>query len=225
MPKPFPSASRLAAALLLLAAGTLNAQTIVYDNGAPSGAQGAFIRGAGAWGASDFTLLTSATINTVRIWDLRSTPDAGSVTWSILANNGGALGSALFGGVASVTGVATGTCCNGYVTNEDEFSVGAISLAAGTYWLQLSDATNSFAYYWETATPSGSSSYQDRQWTQPDRFGGGESASQNENAFQLLSNTTEDATPEPASVILMATGLLVVGAARFRRRLPSASRQ
>ena len=103
---------------------------------------------------------------------------------------------------------------------QNDLFIESLTLGPGTYWLGLNEGTN-FHYdfiYWETANPDGTSySYYSQGGTNNWQYN-----SDGTYAFELLDNTSS--VPEPASMTLLATGLIgVFGVTRPRWKANSAA--
>src|SRR5205814_6123509 len=78
--------------------------------------------------------------------------------WAIYSNVAGAPGAVLFSGLQSaVTRVNTATGVLGIFDEfQNDFSIGSVALAAGTYWLALHNGpltnTGGAKIYWETTS-------------------------------------------------------------------------
>lgn len=206
-------------ALTLASAGQARA-SLIYDNGGPDQSGGNEMT---EWiQAEDFTIGTAVTLTDVRFWNLEDPSLSGyngSISWSIYADTGTAPGALMFrGNTAGVTRTLTNTGVLGvYDEYQNDFSVGSIALAAGTYWIGLHNGdvsmTTRAEFYWETtglnATLTGQEDdapFDDNVW-----LGNG-----SEHAFALYS------VPEPASLGLFGAGALgLVIQVRLRRRLAS----
>lgn len=213
-------------ALALLVLATAPARAQLYNNGTPNGSSGNEMT---EWiQAEDFSLGSGSTLTGVTFWALYGAAGyQGSVNWQIYGNNAGVPGSVLFSGlVTPTTTTYPAAACCGYTTGiQLDFALPSIDLGAGTYWLGLHNgplgttARNDF--YWASTNTNSTSTaeendvpYSDNSW-----FNNGV-----EHAFQL-SGSVDNAsvTPEPATMALMATGLVgLTGGGMFRRRRKSA---
>jgi hypothetical protein len=183
---------------------------IVYSNTPGRNAPSPYDGNTDAWtinfgfSVSDSFTLTSATIlSGVDIWTWEFPSDSVTqVDWAIgtdffLSNSGS--------GTASVTNSVIATNDFGYDIDKVSFSFTPVSLAAGTYYLTLQNATH----------PSGNPVY----W---DENGGPSSAQENavgtipSEAFDLVSGST--GTPEPGAMALVGCGILLLGGG-IRRKL------
>lgn len=194
---------------------------VVYDNGVPDNSDGLPVT-ALAYFADDFTLGTSATLNSFTWYalDLRQDGAAtrtASFSWWILSDAGGRPGAVVASGDAvGVTGDKTSYYCCGsqfvYTDYVYTANIGSVPLGSGAYWLSIGNFADDQRYgaYWATSTQTGGNSYYSTD------FG----ATYNrylypkDLAFSLSADVVS--TPEPASVALLATGL--VGVVAIRRR-------
>jgi hypothetical protein len=191
------------AAALLLAPATLNASTVVYDNGAINGTIDAYNIATNISGyivSDSFTLSATTTLTgaDAGLWVYPGdTPS--SLTWSIGTSF---FDTSLGTGTETPSNTYWGSGFDYYPIYDSTFSLPSVTLAAGTYYLTLSGATaeNSYLYWDETDGPS--------------------SAEQNGNAigsesFRLY--TGGATVPEPASFGLIGMGLLGMAAVLRRR--------
>jgi hypothetical protein len=202
--------------VLLLAAGSVQAG-MVYDNGAPDAVNGNEMT---SWiQAEDFALGSATILTDVRFWGgLENDPGsyAGSIVWSIYADNSGEPGTLLDRG--SVVPTATYDHDTLWGTSyQYDFSLGSINLDAGTYWLGLHNGplttTDRLGFYWETT--GGNLTVRGNEDMSPFDTGGWYNNDQ-EHAFQLFGGPT---IPAPGALLLGGIGMSLVGWLRRRRTL------
>ncbi|HEY1926118.1 MAG TPA: PEP-CTERM sorting domain-containing protein [Caulobacteraceae bacterium] len=187
------------AAVSTLFAGAASA-SVLYGNGPPSGKIDGWLINPGFAVSDSFTLTSAATIT--------------GVTFGVWTSPGDSI-SAIDWGIADAPGVytdtATATVTSGTGTENlyefdvgvDSFSITPTTLAAGTYYLVLQNAsvTNGDLAGWDVNNgPSTATT-----------LTGGAVASE---SFQILGSSV----PEPSSWGLMMAGVFGVGAALRRRR-------
>jgi hypothetical protein len=191
------------------------ALALVYDGGAPNQLSGNEMT---QWiQANSFTLGAADTIVAARFWDINATTGfSGSITWAVYANNAGSPGALLnTGSVAGFNRVDTGNSVLGLEEFRNDLNIGAVALAAGTYWLGLHNGPLSnqarAEFYWETtsaAKPAGAELVApfNGSWTQ--------SSGGNPHAFQLFDTPlpSGSTTPEPSSLFLLgSSGVIGLG--------------
>ena len=208
-----------AIAVLTLAAAPVRAQLV--NNGLPNGVGGNEMT---QWiQAEDFTLGGASILNSVRFWSLGATGSyQGSINWQIYSNSAGVPGSVLYFGLATPTTTAyPGAACCGFPEGlQLDFALPAIALGAGTYWLGLHNGplstTTRLDFYWATTNGNATGTGEEDIAPFGDVLASPWFNNANEHAFQL--NAT-NVVPEPATMTLLATGLVgLVGAGRRRRK-------
>jgi hypothetical protein len=209
------SLSRLlwAVAVAILATSTITHADVLYSNGGGStfGALGSQPVNDGSSTTNPFTIQiddTHAVVNGLNfvLW-VPIGDTATSIAWSITSSPFGTLLAS--GDQASLPNDFIAQAVGGSDLVYDEFfSIPDLPLAAGTYWLQLSDATTTHngAVGWDQAM-NGPTAYVNDTGTQvPGEL------------FQI--SGTAIFTPEPSTFSLFGTGLLgMIGVAR--RKLTS----
>jgi hypothetical protein len=216
---------RIRSISLLLALSTViaapaAAQVVVHGNGAPNSQAG--------WdifndyrAADDFAVTTTLAFDLIRFWGLLPSGVAYTPTmfWEVLTDAGG---------VPSTTSVASGSAVAsaflrtslgvGFDSWQFDLGVGPQLLGPGIFWLALhdgqpGDVTDSSLLWEMTNARHGSEFAVDfmpvNEWS--GSFGG-------DLAFELVDSAPVTATPEPATLTLVASGLIAVAAAKRRRR-------
>ena len=195
-----------ALAVASITAGAAAASTVLYDNG-PADEVNAYTINFGYSVTNLFTLGSGASVTGVSFnaWNFAGDTTS-AVDWTIL-NGAPGTGLAVASGTGSIVPTSLGTNSFGYNEFTDTFSIPALSLGAGTYSLELTNAV----------VASGDPAY----WGES---GGSSTAVQNGNGLENLSIPSESfqilgasAVPEPATWAIMLTGLGLVGAAQRRR--------
>ena len=210
---------------LLPGAGTAAAQ-VIHDNGAPDYQVGGGVSVSNQYNvANDFTLAATATLDRFTWYGMHMTSGAPSTvlsnfSWQIFADALGQPGTEIAtGNVIGATGTKTGLCCNGFDLGTVylfEAALGNLVLGPGTYWLGLSGYASAGvdAGYWAASSPDGNAHWRGGSiWVPAGPFNEGE-----ESAFAIFGPSDVVATPEPTSLLLMATGLAGVAACAARRR-------
>jgi hypothetical protein len=207
----------LASLALLLFMGTVANASIVYNNGGPNQQNGNEMT---EWvQTEDFTLTSTQTVTDIHFWDVDTSGYQGSITWWITGDSGGNpnFNDVLGTGNLDVTRTATGICLFFGCEFENSWNISALTLGPGTYHLALHNGpvtdTSRVGFYWETTNPNGTQTGLECNLTNGACYNSWFNNGQ-EHAFYLTGGTS---TPEPGTMVLMATGLL--GAfTRFRRR-------
>jgi hypothetical protein len=185
----------------LLAASAAQAD-VLYNNGPLNGTVDSYGISSGYSAADSFTLSSAATVTGADfgVWNLLGDKTT-SIGWSIVTSPTG--GSVVASGTADVVATYLGNN-GGFDLYTDAISIPDVSLAAGSYWIELQNAGSSTgSVAWDVNNGTSSA------WNNID---GDVTPS---NAFEVL-GTKETAVPEPMTLALLGGGLL--GVAGLRRR-------
>ncbi|MES2391480.1 MAG: PEP-CTERM sorting domain-containing protein [Acidobacteriota bacterium] len=159
--------------------------------------------------ADNFTLASQSTFNTLT-WNGISTNgvEPSSFNIAFYADSGGAPGALLLTeDVATPVEIDTGIPNAGFEEYLYTANFGPLTFAGGTqYWVGITANTN-FQFAWGTSSVGDGAFY---------HLGNGPVGGA-DLAFGLSSNAAPSTTPEPSSIMLLATGALgIAGAARKR---------
>ena len=191
--------------VLILALAVIPASAqVLYDNGPINGTVDAWTINFGYVVSDSFTVSSATTVAgfDIGVWEYPG-DTALTVDWSITSAEFG--GTTYGSGTASVAQVFYST--NQYGYDIDKLSVSGLNVAlgAGTYWLNLQNATTAFGdpLFWdENSGPSSAS-----------ESAVGTIASE---AF----NINGPATPEPSSILLFGSGILGLAGVLRRKLFP-----
>jgi hypothetical protein len=206
---------------IVLGVRCASAASVLYGNGLFNGNIAGWTINSGFQVADSFTLAGSSTLTAVNFAAWVSSGDAAqTVDWAIVGDPANQVSTTFYSGSDTPLG-STFLLMNGFgfdVYNE-RFDLASLSLGAGTYWLVFMNGTTaqSDVMFWdENDGPS-------QAWESTLGFltvansDCASSVSGNcSEAFQILG--TISGIPEPSTLALGASGLLLVGAALRQKR-------
>lgn len=193
-------------------AGSVNAD-VLYSNGTVDGNTNAFDISSGYVVADTFSLSAASNLSGVTFdsWDAYAN-DVTAVDWTIFSGSGtgatGPTGTVVASGVQSLITSTTSLLTNSqfYVVEANTFTLANLNLAAGTYWLELANATTTSGadVYWDVNSTGSSLA-----WSNAPGTIGAVS-----NSFQV----TGAAVPLPGAAWMFASALAGLGAIRRMAR-------
>ena len=196
---------------LVLAVASASGQ-VLYENGPLNGTVDAWTINYGYFVSDTFTLTGNATVGGFDFYTWTFPGDKPlTVDWSITS---GADGGTLYGsGIANLLDSFISTNQYGYDIHKDTVSGLNVGLNAGTYWLNLQNATTSQGnpLYWDENSGIGCHSPGcPSQATTIEPIPS--------ESFDMTGTSRSEGTPEPGSIMLFGSGVVGVGGL-FRRRL------
>ena len=217
---------RFSAVAILAGVAPLGAQQAVFDGGSPStiaintGSNISYLRL-----ANGFSLVSPASVSSVRFWGSLSSAFSGSIDWQFFTDNSGIPGTVLASGSATPLITATGlNNASGSSISQFAFSSGLVNLNSGIFWLALHDGSSTSdntnrGLSWSTATGGQTRPYSMFTFQNPSDPNQTWSSCNSDcfpNAFELSGPTT---APEPSSIVLLASGMVGFIPIARRKRL------
>jgi hypothetical protein len=194
-----------AATLALSTSATSVSASILYDNGPSTYDVNAWNIDQGFAVADSFVLSSAATVNGLDFTTWTFGVNLTGVDWGIYDADPFSGGTLLAGGTASPTTTFLFTNGFGYDISDQLLALTPTALTAGTYWIELSNATpGGESIFWdESDGPSAA-----------EQTGTGPTGSHD---FRILGTT--GAVPEPANWAMMIAGFGLIGGALRSRRM------
>jgi hypothetical protein len=209
---------------IVLGVRCASAASVLYGNGLFNGNIGGWTINSGFQVADSFTLAGSSTLTGVSFAAWVSSEDAAqTVDWAIVGDPANQVSTTFYSGSDTPLG-STFLLMNGFgfdVYNE-RFDLASLSLGAGTYWLVLMNGTTaqSDVMLWdENDGPSQAWESTLGFLTVANNDCTSSTSGNCSEAFQVLGTSSE--IPEPSTLTLGASGLLLVAAALRQNRRSS----
>ena len=201
------------AAAILQSSGTARA-SVLWNNGAPN------ITNLGGSGmsdtnqAQDFLLAVTSDLTAIRFWSLEGIPGdyTGSIFYQIVTNASGSPSSTVISsGLVVPTRLAAGTVL-GFNQFQNDFTITANNVAAGTYWLELHNGplgTTAFTdFYWSYTDLNGTNTPTNRGQEFDLNAATGWATNDQETAMQIFgAPSAVGGVPEPSTLLLTSVGL------------------
>jgi hypothetical protein len=212
----------LAAVLCLLLALPVSA-AVLYDNGPVNGTIDAWTINFGYQVADSFTLSSASTVTgaNLYVW-LNAGDNFTLVDWSILTLPVG--GTTIASGTAAVTSILDSSLppnSYGYDVYFSTLSISPnVSLGAGTYFLMFQNAVSSTggSVYWDENDGPSVAWHSLYGYLDPASGCGDIQSGYCSETFQVLGTVNDGAVPEPGSLALVGSGILLL-AGLLRRKL------
>jgi hypothetical protein len=196
---------------LALGAAPLSAD-VLYSNGPISGSIGAYTVDGDHNVTNSFVLTSASTITDIIFGAWTYTGRTG--LWADWAITAAPFGTPIASGEATLTNLFLYANSSNADVSQESFSIPALTLDAGTYWLELDDTmtTASRWFWWDQS--NGPSQAQSRSASGIKSIGS--------ESFQVLGTSSAAGTvPEPGSLALCSGALAFAAALVGKRRLRS----
>ena len=216
---------RLCAAVLFCLLAAPAWAGILWDNGPVNGTLGGFTINGGFYASNSFTLSARSSLTGAEFWTQGYQGDTIIIVdWVIAAPiPTGAGGTSVISGSSPTAYHYLFTDSHGYDVGDVTFSITGVTLDAGSYWFELSNASVPTGHYifWDVSNGPSAAWTPGSGYLGPTNcpYGSGTTCSE---GFRLFGDAVGPTVPEPAGAMLLGPAILLLGLWRVISRSAAA---